>query len=62
MIQNKKEEKVTGMVAVMKYMGMKIGDFKKEWAMLTDGDKEQLKAGVGEFDPNTGTASGTLTY
>lgn len=62
MIQNKKEEKVTGMVAVMKYMGMKIGDFKKEWAMLTDEDKEQLKAGVGEFDPNTGTASGTLSY
>lgn len=41
------------MVEVMKYFGMKVTEFRAEWARLTDRDKEQLKRGV---------ADGTLTY
>lgn len=41
------------MKAVMEFFGMKIGEFRKEWAELTDQDKEHLKTGV---------ADGTLTY
>jgi hypothetical protein len=43
----------TGMLAVMHYFDMKIGDFKTQWAQLTDADKTQLKTGVD---------NGTLTY
>lgn len=63
MIKTEKAEgKATGMVAVMKYFEMTVSQFKQEWAKLTDQDKADLKAGIGEYDPATGTASGTLTY
>lgn len=43
----------TGMAAVAKYFGMKLSDFRAQWAELTDTDKAQLKEGIG---------SGSLTY
>ena len=51
-----------GMVAVMKFFGMKPAEFKAEWAKLTDADKAVLKAGIGDYDEMTGIASGPLTY
>jgi hypothetical protein len=41
------------MVKVMRYFEMPIGQFKMEWAKLTDQDKEDLKKGI---------MDGTLTY
>lgn len=41
------------MVKVMKFFGMSTTEFRKEWAQLTDQDREQIKAGV---------ADGSLTY
>lgn len=41
------------MKEVMAYFGMKIGEFRNEWAKLSDTDKEQLKSGV---------IDGSLTY
>jgi hypothetical protein len=41
------------MVEVMKYFGMKAGDFRTEWSKLTVQDKAQLTAGI---------KNGTLTY
>lgn len=41
------------MVDVMKYFDLKPGEFRKEWAALSDSDKEDLKRGIGD---------GTLTY
>lgn len=50
----------TGMLAVMRYFGMKPAEFKTQWAAMTDTDKEQLKNGVGTWDGEK--ASGSLTY
>lgn len=47
------ETKNTGMVAVMHYFGMKVGEFRKEWAELSEKDKKDLTSGID---------SGTLTY
>jgi hypothetical protein len=41
------------MVEVMKFFGMRPTDFRKEWAELTDTDRDQLKAVH---------ADGSLTY
>lgn len=41
------------MTDVMKFFGMKAGEFRAEWSKLTPADKEQLIAGV---------RNGTLTY
>lgn len=41
------------MTEVMRFFGMKAGEFRAEWAKLTDTDKAQLKEGV---------TNGTLTY
>lgn len=41
------------MVDVMKYFGLKPTEFRKEWAELSETDKEDLKKGV---------ADGSLTY
>ena len=46
---------------VMKFMGMKTGEFREDWKALTEEDREQLKSGVGKVDAN-GNASGTLNY
>ena len=43
----------TGMGAVAKYFGIRLADFRVQWAQLTDTDKAQLKEGIG---------SGSLTY
>jgi hypothetical protein len=37
----------------MAYFGISIGQFGKEWKELTDEDKAQIKAGIGD---------GTFTY
>jgi hypothetical protein len=52
----------TGMVAVMKYMGIAPNVFRGEWAMLSEADKTDLKTGIGTFNPETNQASGPLTY
>lgn len=49
------------MVDVMKYFGMSTGQFRTEWAELSDTDKDALKNGVGKLDAN-GNPTGTLTY
>ncbi len=49
------------MAHVMKYFGIPIAQFRKEWAELSDVDKKQLKDGVGELGDN-GVPSGSLTY
>jgi len=49
------------MTAVMAYFDMKAGEFSREWKLLSDKDKDQLKAGVGELDGN-GVPQGSLTY
>ena len=41
------------MVEVMKYFGMKAGEFRAEWAKLTTEDKAQLTKGIKD---------GSLTY
>lgn len=41
------------MVDVMKWFDMRPAEFKKEWARLTDRDKDDLKKGIGDS---------TLTY
>ena len=41
------------MVDVMKFFGIQIATFRKEWEQLTDTDKAQLKKGIGD---------GSLTY
>ena len=41
------------MVDVMKFFGIPIAQFRKEWAELTDKDKEQIKQGIED---------GTLSY
>ena len=41
------------MVEVMRFFGMQIATFRKEWEKLTDQDKAQLKRGIGD---------GTLNY
>lgn len=42
------------MLAVMKFMGYtNAASFRKEWVLLSDTDKAQLKAGI---------ENGTLTY
>lgn len=47
-------EKVATMVEVMKFLGYdNIATFRKEWAELSDKDKDQLKRGIG---------NGSLTY
>lgn len=38
---------------VMKYFGMPIAEFKREWMALSDNDKDDLRQGIGD---------GTLTY
>lgn len=38
---------------VMAYFGMPVSQFKSEWSKLTDQDKANLKAGIGD---------GSLTY
>ncbi len=53
--------KPEGMTAVMAYFDMKAGEFSREWKLLSDKDKDQLKAGVGELDGN-GVPQGSLTY
>lgn len=47
------ETKKTGMVAVMHYFGMKVAEFRKEWADLSAESKKQLTEGI---------ENGTLTY
>lgn len=47
------EKRETGMVAVMHFFGMKVGEFRKEWAELSDKDKAELKSGI---------ENGSLTY
>lgn len=39
-----------------------IEGFSKGWKKLSPEDKEDLKKAVGNFDIETGTATGTLTY
>lgn len=41
------------MTDVMKFFGMRVGEFRKEWAALTPEDKTQLINGVKD---------GSLTY
>lgn len=41
------------MKEVMAYFEMKISDFRKEWAAMSETDKAQIKEGI---------ANGTLTY
>lgn len=38
---------------VTTYFGIKLSEFKNEWAALTDEDREQIKRGIGD---------GTETY
>lgn len=40
-------------VQIMHFFDMKIGQFRKEWAELTEADKEQLRGAI---------ENGTLTY
>lgn len=35
---------MASMTDVMKFFGMKAGEFRNEWAQLTEADKEELKA------------------
>lgn len=41
------------MKEVMEFFEMTVGEFRREWAKLTDQDKVQLRTGV---------KNGTLTY
>jgi hypothetical protein len=41
------------LVEVMRYFGIPIATFRKEWEDMTATDKEQLQVGIG---------NGTLTY
>lgn len=47
------EKKSTPMSEVMRYFGMKVGEFRDEWAKLTEKDRDELKRGV---------TDGSLTY
>jgi hypothetical protein len=52
----------TGMVAVMHYLEIPAAKFRAEWGKLTPADKNDLKDGIGTFDPDTHEVSGPLTY
>lgn len=36
------------LVEVMKFFGIPIATFRKEWALLEDAEKDQLRKGIGD--------------
>jgi hypothetical protein len=45
-MDNKPWTEKEGLPMVMAYFGAKIGQFRKEWAALTDKDKADIKNGL----------------
>ena len=47
------DQQVASIGDVCRFFGMKLADFRKEWAELSDEAKEQIRKGIG---------NGTYTY
>ena len=48
-----KEPHQASAAEVMRYFGMRVGEFRAAWAELTEKDKRELRIGIG---------NGTYTY